>query len=40
MGSLDQGNLHIIQLEETTPRHPLLQPVSIIGSLSTYPNPP
>ncbi|CAF4647553.1 unnamed protein product, partial [Rotaria socialis] len=40
MGSLDQGNLHIIQLEETTPRHPLLQPVPIIGSLSTYSNPP
>ncbi|CAF1410204.1 unnamed protein product [Rotaria magnacalcarata] len=30
VSSLDQGNLHIIQLEETTPRHPLLQPVSVV----------
>ncbi|CAF2087528.1 unnamed protein product [Rotaria magnacalcarata] len=40
MGSLDQGNLHIIQLEETTPPFPLLQPVPIIGSLSIHSNPP
>ncbi|CAM4844262.1 unnamed protein product [Rotaria magnacalcarata] len=40
MGSLDQGNLHIIQLEETTPRHPLLQPVPIIDSLPIHLNPP
>lgn len=30
---LDQGGLHIIQLEETIPPAPLLQPVPIIGSL-------
>ncbi|CAF5152792.1 unnamed protein product, partial [Rotaria magnacalcarata] len=40
MGSLDQGSLHIIQLEETTPPFPLLQPVPIIGSLSIHSNPP
>ncbi|CAF1599563.1 unnamed protein product, partial [Rotaria magnacalcarata] len=33
LGSLGQGNLHIIQLEETSPPFPLLQPVPIIGSL-------
>ncbi|CAF2046777.1 unnamed protein product [Rotaria magnacalcarata] len=27
---LNQGNLHIIQLEETRPPHPLLQPVPIV----------
>ncbi|CAF4490268.1 unnamed protein product [Rotaria socialis] len=39
VSSLDQGNLHIIQLEETIPPFPILQPVSIIGSLPTNPNP-
>jgi hypothetical protein len=28
---LDQGDLHIIQLKETRPPHPLLQPVPIVG---------
>ncbi|CAF5158876.1 unnamed protein product, partial [Rotaria magnacalcarata] len=32
--------LHMIQLEETTPPFPLLQPVPIIGSLSIHSNPP
>ncbi|CAF5165783.1 unnamed protein product, partial [Rotaria magnacalcarata] len=27
VSSLDQGDLHMIQLEETTPPFPLLQPV-------------
>ncbi|CAF3479741.1 unnamed protein product [Rotaria socialis] len=40
MGCLKQGNLHIIQLEETTPPFPLLQPVPITGSLSIHSNPP
>ncbi|CAF5200516.1 unnamed protein product, partial [Rotaria magnacalcarata] len=40
IGSLDQGNLHIIQLEETTPPFPLLQPVPIVGSLPIQSNPP
>ncbi|CAF2157640.1 unnamed protein product [Rotaria magnacalcarata] len=39
IGSLDQGNLHIIQLEETTPPFPLLQPVPIVGSLPIQSNP-
>ncbi|CAF1418329.1 unnamed protein product, partial [Rotaria sordida] len=30
MGCLDQGNLHIVQLEETRPPFPLLQPVPIV----------
>ncbi|CAF5009647.1 unnamed protein product, partial [Rotaria magnacalcarata] len=30
----------MIQLEETTPPFPLLQPVPIIGSLSIHSNPP
>ncbi|CAF1533845.1 unnamed protein product, partial [Rotaria sordida] len=30
MGCLDQGNLHIIQMEETRPPFPLLQPVPIV----------
>ncbi|CAF5221181.1 unnamed protein product, partial [Rotaria magnacalcarata] len=34
-----QGNLHIIQLEETTPPFPLLQPVPIVGSLPIQSNP-
>ncbi|CAF1086986.1 unnamed protein product [Rotaria sordida] len=34
IGCLDQGDLHIIQLKETQPPHPLLQPVSIV----TLPN--
>jgi hypothetical protein len=29
---LDQGDLHIIQLKETRPPHPLLQPVPIVIS--------
>ncbi|CAF3224923.1 unnamed protein product [Rotaria socialis] len=37
---LTQGNLYIIQLEETIPPFPLLQPVPIIGSLSIHSNPP
>ncbi|CAF1364136.1 unnamed protein product [Rotaria magnacalcarata] len=40
VSSLDQGDLHMIQLEETTPPFPLLQPVPIIGSLSIHSNPP
>ncbi|CAF3518557.1 unnamed protein product [Rotaria socialis] len=40
MGCLNQGNLHIIQLEETTPPFPLLQPVPITDSLSIHSNPP
>ncbi|CAF4298673.1 unnamed protein product [Rotaria magnacalcarata] len=40
MGSLGQGNLHIIQLKETTPPFPLLQPVPIVGSLPIQSNPP
>ncbi|CAF4720736.1 unnamed protein product, partial [Rotaria socialis] len=40
MGCLNQGNLHIIQLEETTPPFPLLQAVPITGSLSIHSNPP
>ncbi|CAF3126224.1 unnamed protein product [Rotaria socialis] len=39
-GCLTQGNLYIIQLEETIPPFPLLQPVPIIGSLSIHSNPP
>ncbi|CAF2040791.1 unnamed protein product, partial [Rotaria magnacalcarata] len=39
MGCLNQGNLHIIQLEETTPPFPLLQPVPIVGSLPIQSNP-
>ncbi|CAM4875785.1 unnamed protein product [Rotaria socialis] len=39
VSSLDQGNLHIIQLEETTPPFPLLQPVPIVGSLPIQSNP-
>ncbi|CAF3462577.1 unnamed protein product [Rotaria socialis] len=39
-GCLTQGNLYIIQLEETIPPFPLLQPVLIIGSLSIHSNPP
>ncbi|CAF4511591.1 unnamed protein product, partial [Rotaria magnacalcarata] len=30
ISGLNQGNLHIIQLEETRPPHPLLQPVPIV----------
>ncbi|CAF3354250.1 unnamed protein product [Rotaria socialis] len=37
-GSLNQGNLHIIQLEETVPKFPLLQSVTIGGSLPIHPN--
>ncbi|CAF4632160.1 unnamed protein product [Rotaria socialis] len=40
VSSLDQGNLHIIQLEETEPPFPLLQPVPIVGSLPIHSNPP
>ncbi|CAF4710461.1 unnamed protein product, partial [Rotaria socialis] len=32
-------NLYIIQLEETTPPFPLLQPVPIVDSLSIHSNP-
>ncbi|CAF2150919.1 unnamed protein product [Rotaria magnacalcarata] len=39
MGYLNQDNLHIIQLEETTPPFPLLQPVPIVGSLPIQSNP-
>ncbi|CAF2261291.1 unnamed protein product, partial [Rotaria magnacalcarata] len=40
LGSLDQDNLHIIQLEETTPPFPLLQPVPIVGLLPIQLNSP
>ncbi|CAF3325424.1 unnamed protein product [Rotaria socialis] len=40
MGSIDRGNLHIIQLEETMPPFPLLQPVPIVDSLSIHSNSP
>ncbi|CAF4707072.1 unnamed protein product, partial [Rotaria socialis] len=40
VSSLDQGDLHMIQLEETISPFPLLQPVPIIGSLSIHSNPP
>jgi hypothetical protein len=30
IGCLDQGDLHIIQLKETLPPFPLLQPVPVI----------
>ncbi|CAM4851667.1 unnamed protein product [Rotaria magnacalcarata] len=40
MGSLDQGSLHIIQLEETTPPFPLLQPVPIVDLLPIQLNSP
>ncbi|CAF4211203.1 unnamed protein product [Rotaria sordida] len=30
MGCLNQGNLHIVQLEETRPPFPLLQPVPVV----------
>ncbi|CAF4520862.1 unnamed protein product, partial [Rotaria magnacalcarata] len=39
MGCLNQGNLHIIQLEETKPPFPLLQPVPIVGLLPIQSNP-
>ncbi|CAF1237618.1 unnamed protein product, partial [Rotaria magnacalcarata] len=39
MGCLNQDNLHIIQLEETTPPFPLLQPVPIVSSLLIQSNP-
>ncbi|CAF4403742.1 unnamed protein product, partial [Rotaria magnacalcarata] len=39
VSSIDQGNLHIIQLEETTPPFPLIQPVPIVGSLPIQSNP-
>ncbi|CAM4752882.1 unnamed protein product [Rotaria magnacalcarata] len=39
VSSLDQGDLHMIQLEETTPPFPLLQPVPIVGSLPIHSNP-
>ncbi|CAF1644155.1 unnamed protein product [Rotaria magnacalcarata] len=38
-GSLNQGNLHIIQLEETMPPFSLLQPVPIVGALPIHLNP-
>ncbi|CAF2645522.1 unnamed protein product [Rotaria sp. Silwood2] len=39
MGCLDQGNLHIVQLEETCPPFPLLQPVPVFISQPTNPTP-
>ncbi|CAF5187638.1 unnamed protein product, partial [Rotaria sp. Silwood1] len=30
IGCLNQDNLHIIQLEETSPPFPLLQPVPVV----------
>ncbi|CAM4850401.1 unnamed protein product, partial [Rotaria magnacalcarata] len=39
VSSLDQGDLRMIQLEETTPPFPLLQPVPVVGSLSIHSNP-
>ncbi|CAF4645691.1 unnamed protein product, partial [Rotaria socialis] len=39
VSSLDQGDLHMIQLEETTPKFSLLQPVPIVGSLPMNSNP-
>ncbi|CAF5167379.1 unnamed protein product [Rotaria magnacalcarata] len=38
-GSLNQGNLHIIQLEETMPPFSLLQPAPIVGALPIHLNP-
>ncbi|CAF3306627.1 unnamed protein product [Rotaria socialis] len=38
MSCLNQDNLHIIQLEETIPPFPLLQPVPIVGSLPIQSN--
>ncbi|CAF4373541.1 unnamed protein product, partial [Rotaria sordida] len=32
IGCLNQGDLHIIQLEETPPPFPLMQPVPVIIS--------
>ncbi|CAF4182526.1 unnamed protein product, partial [Rotaria magnacalcarata] len=36
---LNQGNLHIIQLEETIPPFPLIQPVSFVVPPSIKSNP-
>ncbi|CAF4391744.1 unnamed protein product, partial [Rotaria magnacalcarata] len=38
MGCLNQGNLHIIQLDETTPPFSLLQPVPMVSSLPIQSN--
>ncbi|CAF5070786.1 unnamed protein product, partial [Rotaria sp. Silwood1] len=37
---LNQGNLHIIQLEETSPPFPLLQPVTVVVSPPINPTLP
>ncbi|CAF2666511.1 unnamed protein product [Rotaria sp. Silwood2] len=39
VGCLDQGNLHIVQLEESRPPFPLLQPVPIAVPSSVNPTP-
>ncbi|CAF5011142.1 unnamed protein product, partial [Rotaria sp. Silwood1] len=39
IGCLNQGDLHIIQLEETRPPHPLLLPVQIVVPPSINPTP-
>jgi hypothetical protein len=39
LGCLDQGDLHIVQLKETRPPFPLLQPVPIVTQLNN-PSPP
>ncbi|CAF4448668.1 unnamed protein product [Rotaria magnacalcarata] len=39
VSSLDQDDLHMIQLKETTPPFPLLQPVPVVGSLPIHSNP-
>ncbi|CAF2816009.1 unnamed protein product, partial [Rotaria sp. Silwood2] len=38
IGCLDQGDLHIIQLKETPPPHPLLQPVPIVTIPNNHPS--
>ncbi|CAF1312535.1 unnamed protein product [Rotaria sp. Silwood1] len=40
MGCLNQGNLHIVQLEETSPPFPLLQPVSVVVPPPINPSSP
>ncbi|CAF4480390.1 unnamed protein product, partial [Rotaria sp. Silwood2] len=40
IGRLNQGNLHIIQLKETQPPFPLLQPVPVVVPPPISPTPP
>ncbi|CAF5054225.1 unnamed protein product, partial [Rotaria sp. Silwood1] len=39
LGCLDQGDLYIIQLEETHPPFPLLQPVPVVVPQPINPTP-